>query len=58
MILIIKIFQEDGNDHLSLIVQQVMQLQMKVDNSKSEQSTKLKTVRGEQQHELQILDFK
>lgn len=36
----------------------VMQLQMKVDNSKSEQSTKLKTVRGEQQHELQILDFK
>ncbi|XP_078252616.1 protein FAM81B [Rhinoraja longicauda] len=36
----------------------VMQLQIKIDNSKSEQNAKLKTVRGEQQHELQILDFK
>ncbi|XP_051876621.1 protein FAM81B [Pristis pectinata] len=36
----------------------VMQLLTKIDSSKYEQNTKLKAARGEQQHELQLLDFK
>uniref|UniRef100_UPI00398E64A6 protein FAM81B n=1 Tax=Pristiophorus japonicus TaxID=55135 RepID=UPI00398E64A6 len=36
----------------------VMQLLSKIDSSKYEHNTKLKAARGEQQHELQLLDFK
>ncbi|XP_072137298.1 protein FAM81B isoform X1 [Mobula birostris] len=36
----------------------VMQLLMKIDNSKHEQNTKVRTARAEQQHQLQLLDLK
>ncbi|NXL93264.1 FA81B protein, partial [Alectura lathami] len=45
-------------NHVSSFEKMVMQLLGKIETSNSDQSTKLKTVQGDQHQELQLLDFK
>uniref|UniRef100_G3UPY4 Family with sequence similarity 81 member B n=1 Tax=Meleagris gallopavo TaxID=9103 RepID=G3UPY4_MELGA len=45
-------------NHIGSFEKMVMQLLSKIETSNSDQSSNLKTVHGDQHHELQLLDFK